>query len=534
MKQCPYCGKEYEDSLEVCPTDGQTLVGPAVPTGPRATLQMQIKFHTAEGLDLRKLNLAFQGRGLLEVATDSLVFSGKQRASFSLGRKATVEIRLGEVFNVARSGRQITLVIRSSDVARNSTFCFSTDTEHEAVELETLLPKAQTPDFVQAQIEQQDFNARLFAATPKVFVTPTLIWTNVAVFAAMTAAGAGLLALPGEESLKYFQINPEVHMKWGANFGPLTTNGQWWRLLTSTFLHFGILHLLFNMWALYVTGQLVERLYGNGFFLLLYLAAGVSGSVASVLWNPEVLSAGASGAIFGIYGALLAYLLLQRDSVAPSIVKAQRNSVLGFLAYNLVFGLSHGGIDNAAHLGGLAGGALVGLALARPLDATLRSQRTLSRAVAGACMAVIVPVLASLPVKNSGKTYQQEEHFRTEVKWFIDEEKSILAAWEDARVKSKSGKQTDSEMAQSLASGVARWQTAYDRLAGVQLDENAPLSKERKSLLTYIELRRDAMKALQEAINGNNLSKIEEFRSLQAKADKVVDEMTKEKKNRGR
>jgi rhomboid protease GluP len=122
------------------------------------------------------------------------------------------------------------------------------------------------------------------------------------------------------------------------------------------------------MWVLRDIGQLAERLVGNVGFLLLYLLSGLFGSLASVCWNPMVLSAGASGAVFGAFGGLMGFVLLRGDSIPKSILGGLRNSGGTFLFYNLIFGFSIPGIDMAAHLGGLAAGFACGLILSQPLD----------------------------------------------------------------------------------------------------------------------------------------------------------------------
>jgi len=160
---------------------------------------------------------------------------------------------------------------------------------------------------------------------------------------------------------------PATVLAWGANFGPKTLHGEWWRLFAAMFVHFNILHIAFNMWALANLGQLMERLVGNLGFLLLYLVSGLLGSVASVAWNPEVMSAGASGAVFGVGGALLGFLLLRRDSIPAVVLVPLRNSMFSFIGFNVVFGFLVPGIDNAAHLGGLATGIGCGLLLSHPL-----------------------------------------------------------------------------------------------------------------------------------------------------------------------
>src|SRR5262249_1594073 len=195
-------------------------------------------------------------------------------------------------------------------------------------------------------------------------VTMTILAANVVVFGMMVANGVDLME-PDAETL----------LRWGANYGPRTTHGQWWRLLTCTFLHFGILHLLFNMWCLVGVGQLVERLVGTVGFLLLYLVAGLGGSLTSLGWSPTVVSAGASGAIFGVYGALLGVYLRAGRTLPPELLTQYKGSTLSFLGYNLIFGFLVPGIDMAAHIGGLVSGFCCGFALGGPIGSAAVPRR---------------------------------------------------------------------------------------------------------------------------------------------------------------
>jgi membrane associated rhomboid family serine protease len=134
--------------------------------------------------------------------------------------------------------------------------------------------------------------------------------------------------------------------------------GEWWRLFSVTLLHGNFLHLFFNMYALYLTGPIVERWYGSGPFLVFYLACAAAGSVASFVFGGDAPSVGASGAIFGLFGMLFAAGRLHHpvDRQGRMLV-----SQLGMLILiNIAFGFAIPGIDNAAHLGGLAAGALLG------------------------------------------------------------------------------------------------------------------------------------------------------------------------------
>ncbi|WP_199140982.1 rhomboid family intramembrane serine protease [Pedobacter sp. ASV12] len=180
------------------------------------------------------------------------------------------------------------------------------------------------------------------------FITPILIWLNVAVFVLMAINGANLL-------------NPsaEILLQWGANFRPATLNGQWWRLLSNCFLHIGIIHLLFNMFALVYVSIFLEPMLDRSRFLVAYLLTGILASITSLSWHNLTISAGASGAIFGLYGVLLA--LLCTSLVEQKARKALLISMGIFVAYNLVYGLK-GNIDSAAHIGGLLSGFVIGFA----------------------------------------------------------------------------------------------------------------------------------------------------------------------------
>jgi len=184
-------------------------------------------------------------------------------------------------------------------------------------------------------------------------VTPLLLWLNLLVY--------GALGLNGHN---FWQPSSAELVRWGSNFSPLTLPGEPWRLLSSTFLHGGVAHLLLNMSSLVFLGLLTERLTGSRRLLLVYLLCGVGGSLASLWWHTAgVNSVGASGAIFGLYGLLLATLV--RRPLAFS--RPERYTVLLFVFYLMVSSLT-GGLqahttDNAAHVGGLLTGAVLGAVL---------------------------------------------------------------------------------------------------------------------------------------------------------------------------
>jgi rhomboid protease GluP len=184
-------------------------------------------------------------------------------------------------------------------------------------------------------------------------VTHAIFGINVAVFMGMVLAGVSITS-PDQQQL--------IH--WGANAGPYTLSGQWWRLLTCVFVHAGIIHIGVNMWCLWNLGELAEGLYGHVTFALVYLVAGVGASVTSLAWHQDVPSVGASGAIFGIAGALIASLKLGAFSLPSAHVKAMLSSVVTFAVYNIAFGAVIPFVDNAAHIGGLVTGLLLGALIA--------------------------------------------------------------------------------------------------------------------------------------------------------------------------
>ncbi len=152
-------------------------------------------------------------------------------------------------------------------------------------------------------------------------------------------------------------------LDWGADFGPLALNGQYWRIFTSMFVHIGIIHIAMNMYILWDVGNILERLYGTSKFLAIYVLAGLGGAVASLCFNPGVLSAGASGAVFGAFGALLAIFRGHNSSFDKGYIQGATRSVVFLLVFNLLWGLSQKGIDNAAHVGGFFTGVLAGFAV---------------------------------------------------------------------------------------------------------------------------------------------------------------------------
>ncbi len=189
-----------------------------------------------------------------------------------------------------------------------------------------------------------------FIPTADYFVTPILINLNVIIHLFMFFSGYGFLSIKAMDLLN-----------WGANYGPSIAQGEYWRLLSSTFLHGGIAHLMANMFGLLFVGIFLEPFLGKAKFALAYLLTGLIASFSSIYWYEATVSVGASGAIFGLNGLVLAFILTK---TLPHEFGSFSICLLIFLGFNLITGFT-GGIDNAAHTGGLLSGFILGILIAR-------------------------------------------------------------------------------------------------------------------------------------------------------------------------
>lgn len=221
-----------------------------------------------------------------------------------------------------------------------------------AAQIADVLPKIKTQQFQPQLSMEMEYQEQLLRHPPKSTATLALLVANVLLFVAAALGGAG-----------WFIPNAAIEIAAGSNLGPLTTHGEWWRLITALFVHFGILHLLFNMWALAAFGALSERLLGITSFVFIYFVSGTAANLASITLRPSIDTAGASGAIFGILGALLAVYWRNKRTLPFTAVRSERISVFMFASFALLGGFLYKGVDNGAHLGGLITGLLLGLTL---------------------------------------------------------------------------------------------------------------------------------------------------------------------------
>lgn len=159
-------------------------------------------------------------------------------------------------------------------------------------------------------------------------------------------------------------------LKFGANYDVFIKSGEYYRLFTSMFLHIGVMHLICNVYSLYVIGKEVESLFGKWKFLVIFILSGICGSTLSLAFLDNTVSAGASGAIFGLLGALLYFGYYYRTYLGV----AMKSSVLPVIIFNLIIGFLNPGIDNAAHIGGLVSGILLAMLVGVP-DKSSKTER---------------------------------------------------------------------------------------------------------------------------------------------------------------
>jgi rhomboid protease GluP len=225
-------------------------------------------------------------------------------------------------------------------------------------------------------------------ATARPWITYALIAANVAMFGFEIARGASPIAPTSQQMLDL-----------GASYPPLTLDGEWWRLGSSMFLHFGVLHIALNMVCLY-QARVVEQLFGHLGFIVIYVLAGLGGGIAMlVASSSHVVGAGASGAVFGVYGAFGAFLVLRRSQIHDDVWRRTARAMGRFLLLNLAIGLAVTSVSISAHIGGVIIGFGAGAALlAGARAAQQRTLRALGLLVLGiALTAVAVTSLHAAP-----------------------------------------------------------------------------------------------------------------------------------------
>ena len=335
---------------------------------------------------------------------------------------------------------------------------------------------------------------RLLTQVPHIPLTWYLISVNLLVFVAMLLHGAGLWHSPNQ-----------VQLAWGASFGPATKEGEWWRLGSALFLHFGLLHLATNMFALWECGYFVERMYGWPGFLVIYILSGLVGNVLSLLVQGDhAVSGGASGAIFGVYGALLVYLWSVRRQLSKHEFHWLFWGAMVFSAMSVGMGFAIPGIDNAAHIGGLVSGLLMACVL---LPSACKPGAVLRLTGAAATATWVLLMVLAIPAPTY--RWSEEQQARSEIRQFIGEERQISAEWESILAQGRANNSTFEQLAGQLETEVAdKYDHTFEQLSALHLSPDAPSAQALDALRRYAELRRDASKSLVQGLRQHDRQKI--------------------------
>ncbi|MDB6166088.1 MAG: Rhomboid family protein [Lacunisphaera sp.] len=372
----------------------------------------------------------------------------------------------------------------------------------------------------------RDFLLRLHrmpaARTPFTSATNLIVALNVAMFIFMGAFF---------EAGWFEPVSMRPYNLFAASNGAATTDGEWWRLLTSMFAHYGFLHLALNMWALINIGPLLERLFGRALYLVLYLAAGLGGGLLSIAWNGDrVWSAGASGAIFGVYGALLGYLLREKHGLPKLVFRPILKSTLIFAGLNIFFGATRPGIDNACHLGGLATGFLLGWLTALPVDAGIHARRGASR------LWLALAVTAAITALGIAFTPRFNYSFRDELTWheankdFPDQEQELIKRNNAELQQYQQGGKNRAAYAEWIASEVipfyARWQ---QQLAPLALQPGRVTSERSAVVQAMLRIKIAGYTRLREGILANDPQGIADYVAAEQAAMQQLAQLARRK-----
>jgi rhomboid protease GluP len=495
--ECARLGKYLTDHGYLV-TAGALEPGSAVPSpaklqeliGSSQPIEWNVEFdNTTKASGLLRLasnEFGFVGSGTVQTDGISLWLSGQVSDRGSL-RDEYTQLSCQKIANVESDGRLVRFGYNVDEVETDS-MCLWLADNSATEKFVAILPKRRTRDFRPQAKADAEFGAKLIAQSPSFPITIVLVAINTLVFIATLIAGAEWLIPVGK-----------MQIAWGSNFGPYTTDGEWWRLFTSVFIHFGIAHLVLNMIALVMFGPLVERLYSSVNYLLIYLLAGIAGSLASLSWRPEINSAGASGAIFGILGALLAVQLRAGGTFPPDILRPIRNTALLFLGWSVYAALKYKGIDNAAHLGGLAAGFLLGLVAGRPVTGeSSYSRGDMRRSVQLVPAAAVILAVGFWFAQRASASIVGEGLFVRTVHWISVREPAMNRRFSLALAKHN---QDHSAFIETLEKEVIPfWREAGDRLAAIQLPSDSPNSSNLEVLQDLSDGRADAYQLLDDGL----------------------------------
>jgi membrane associated rhomboid family serine protease len=485
-------------------------VGQVLPVAPAAAARWAVRFLPLQRTGWGKTPTSrwrWTGKGAVSVSAAGIELGGYRRRILWIPAKQRVELTPSQVRNVAVTGRVVRFEA-DGERGKSETVRLRAADAEAATRLAEALPRTCTPAFARTQAEQQAFTRALEQLGTRPIVTWVLIALNVAVYLAAASQGAGWLV-----------AKPAVLIHWGTNFGPLTLAGQWWRLFTSMFVHFGLVHIALNMWVLAALGPRVERLFGSTCYLILYVFAGLCGSLASLWWHPAVNSAGASGAIFGVIGGLLAFAINPATRLPASITANERTSAVVFILYNLMYGFGHQGIDNACHVGGLVGGLMMGWLLAQPLDPEARRAQS-HRLYLGTALGLASLLALAWPLARRAHFTQADAVFEEDLLSIGPEETQAVSQMQKLAQKLQSHQITQFTWADETSKTVIPlWVTMEGQIKAHLLPASSPNAALRTALLTYLDERRQGLQWLAKGEHFNDNSEMQRGAALMRQSD---------------
>lgn len=370
--------------------------------------------------------------------------------------------------------------------------------------------------------DAKEIDAAMNLSGSNLYVTYAIIAINVLVFILMIMNGAGL-----------FDPNGYVHLKWGSNYGPLTLSGDWWRLLTNIFIHFGIIHLAMNMYCLYTVGVYLEPMLGKIKYAAVYICTGVLASVVSLWWHTEPAnSAGASGPVFGVYGVFFA--LLTSNLIPKKIRQPLLQSIAIFVGYNLLYGLK-GGIDNSAHIGGLLSGLVFGYAYVYGIRKEKAGQplRWMVPAVI-ICTAAVTgyyirqnekPVADRASILNeiNGASFKDYDRFNNKLSEFDKIHAEIDLALGDTTL-------TYEQLAAAIdKTALPLFEKATQLISSTKGYDISPAAKKKVTmLLQYLEMKKEEMELMKKICLGGDAGKLmPALNDIRAKAGDMLEKLAK-------
>lgn len=343
-------------------------------------------------------------------------------------------------------------------------------------------PVEPLPEFSRAEYVPQE--GEFDANTKLIWMTWAIVAANVLVYVLMIGKGAD-----------FRNIDLPTLIAFGGNFGPHTLNGEVWRLLTASFVHHSPGHLASNMLILGLAGPIVERQYGAARFAALYLFAAVTGNLASLCSHYWLCSVGASGAIVGVIGALLAYVARFQSTMDQMARSRYFNIGLWIVIYCVYVGFTHSRVDAAAHLGGLLGGFVFGWILGRP-PSEVGPQPSRFHTSAFACAIAAVTIvgfglqvihISASPDAQTLLAYARMEEQASLIEVHLNREMKVLGAM----IKAPDRRKEFSTLIYN--STWPEWNVLYRMFANTPLPEGSPLIATRNAEMRYCDDMRQAV-----------------------------------------